>query len=397
MKIYLTLFALCMASLVNAQVGIGTNTPLARLHVVDSSVLFSAPGDVPGTPTATPISGPGRRMMWYADKAAFRAGYVGSYASSYWDMSNIGKYSFATGFNTRASGEHSFAAGYQTYASGVGATALGSNSIASGDRSFSSAGYASGLGSIAMGINSQSGGEESVALGSASIATGVYAITIGPSIASGDFAVAIGLQNRAAARFAMALGKNARAIHQGACVIGDASAQFTSDSVYSSGNNQMTMRFTNGYRLFTSMNLSSGVEVFPGGGSWSSMSDKRKKTNFKELNKEEILTKVAALPVTSWNYKTQPAEQRHIGPMAQDFYAAFHLDGVGNNTTINTIDIDGVNMVAIQALEKRTTQLQQENDQLKKQLESMNQRLEALEKLINKQDNPKNNKVPATK
>ncbi len=386
-----------MASLVNGQVGIGTNTPLARLHVVDSSVLFSAPNDVPATPTAPPVSGAGRRMMWYTDKAAFRAGYVGGFGSTYWDMANVGKYSFAAGYNTRASGENSFAMGNSNTASGNSSIVLGMNATASGERSFAMNGIANGTGATALGSNSQAGGDESVALGGSAIALGLYSTVIGPSIAVGDFATAIGLQNRAAGRYSLAMGKNARAIHQGACVIGDASAQFTSDSVYSTASNQMTMRFVNGFRFFTSMNLSGGVEVYPGGGAWSSLSDKRKKENFKELNKEEVLIKVAALPVTSWNYKSQSADQRHIGPMAQDFYAAFHLDGVGNDTTINTVDIDGVNMVAIQALEKRTALLQQENEQLKKQLEVMNQRFEALEKIINKQDNPENSKAPVAK
>ncbi|GAB3816992.1 tail fiber domain-containing protein [Pontibacter rugosus] len=73
-----------------------------------------------------------------------------------------------------------------------------------------------------------------------------------------------------------------------------------------------------------------------------------------------MLLKVAALPITEWNYKSQTANERHIGPMAQDFYAAFRLDGIGRDTTINTVDIDGVNMVAIQALEKRTTEQQKQ-------------------------------------
>ena len=86
-----------------AGVGIGITTPLSRLHVADGSVLFSAAGDVPGS-SGIPITGAGRRLLWYADKAAFRVGYVGSYGSAYWDNSNIGTYSFATGYNPLASG-----------------------------------------------------------------------------------------------------------------------------------------------------------------------------------------------------------------------------------------------------------------------------------------------------
>jgi hypothetical protein len=55
--------------------------------------------------------------------------------------------------------------------------------------------------------------------------------------------------------------------------------------------------------------------------------------------------------------------------MAQDFYAAFGKDKygtIGDDTTINSADFDGVNLIAIQALEKRTVLLQSENDKLKK-------------------------------
>lgn len=100
------------------------------------------------------------------------------------------------------------------------------------------------------------------------------------------------------------------------------------------------------------------------------------------MNAEQVLQKVSQLPVTGWNYKSQEATTRHIGPMAQDFYAAFGLNGIGNDTTINSSDIDGVNMVAIQALEKRTRQLQKENDQLRAKLEAMDRKMAAIENMI---------------
>lgn len=166
-------------------------------------------------------------------------------------------------------------------------------------------------------------------------------------------------------------------------VLGDAGAGFSSDSVYATANNQMAMRFIGGYKLYTSQNLSSGVEMAPGGGSWSSLSDRNKKENFQAIDAEVILKKVAAIPISRWNYKTQPATQHHIGPMAQDFYAAFQLDGAENDTTtINTVDIDGVNMVAIQALEKRTTALKAENDQLQSELAVMKAESEQLKTLL---------------
>ncbi|RYD50898.1 MAG: hypothetical protein EOP52_13010 [Sphingobacteriales bacterium] len=109
----------------------------------------------------------------------------------------------------------------------------------------------------------------------------------------------------------------------------------------------------------------SGVTLAAGAGFWASVSDRRKKENFRPIDAEALLRKLAALPVTESKYKSQPATQRHIGPMAQDFYAAFKLHGIGADTIINTIDIDGVNMVAIQALEARTAMLKAENEALK--------------------------------
>ena len=114
----------------NGRVGIGTANPLARLHVADSSVVFTASGQAAANPANPPISGQGRRMMWYADKGAFRAGYVGS---SNWDKDSIGNYSFACGSQTQAKGLGSTAMGGTTSASGVFSTAMGVLSIANGD------------------------------------------------------------------------------------------------------------------------------------------------------------------------------------------------------------------------------------------------------------------------
>jgi uncharacterized small protein (DUF1192 family) len=78
------------------------------------------------------------------------------------------------------------------------------------------------------------------------------------------------------------------------------------------------------------------------------------------------LTKIAALPIQSWSYKSQAPSIRHMGPTAQDFYAAF---GLGESElTITTTDIDGVNLLAVQALEKRTAALQAENARLRERL-----------------------------
>ena len=52
--------------------------------------------------------------------------------------------------------------------------------------------------------------------------------------------------------------------------------------------------------------------------------------------------------MTSWNYKSQDPGIRHLGPIAQDFYAAFRLGE--DDKHISTVDEEGVALAAIQGL-----------------------------------------------
>lgn len=362
-----------------AQVGIGTNTPQAGLHVVDSSVVFSAEGGATAS-TTVPVSGAGRRMMWYAEKGAFRVGYLDAASATYWDAANIGNYSFAAGKNTRAQGASSFAAGLGVTATGGESVALGLNSTASADRSLAVNGTASGVGAVAIGVDAQATSDDALALGKSATAAGLASIVIGSeSEAWGSFGVAIGTQSVASGNYAVAIGRGAHTNDkQGAMVLADGSFS-GEDYVYATASNQVTMRFIGGYKLYTNQKLTAGVQLDAGAGSWSSLSDRNQKENVKPVDAEFILQKVTAIPISRWNYKSQPATQQHIGPMAQDFHAAFQLDGPDNDTTINTVDIDGVNMAAIQALEKRTAELKLENESLKDQLQAAKERLALLE------------------
>jgi len=78
------------------------------------------------------------------------------------------------------------------------------------------------------------------------------------------------------------------------------------------------------------------------------------KTNVVPLDDAAVLDKVAALPVSEWSY-TAERGVRHVGPMAQDFYAAF---GVGEDDRhITSIDEDGVALAAIKALHSENARL----------------------------------------
>lgn len=47
--------------------------------------------------------------------------------------------------------------------------------------------------------------------------------------------------------------------------------------------------------------------------------------DFAAVDPRDVLAKVAALPITTWNYTFEDASVRHIGPMAQDFRTGFDV------------------------------------------------------------------------
>ena len=123
-----------------------------------------------------------------------------------------------------------------------------------------------------------------------------------------------------------------------------------------------------------------GVTLAGGGGSWSTLSDRNAKENFAELNCRTILERLAAIPVETWNYKTQDPSIRHIGVMAQDFATAFNVGE--DNRHINTGDADGVALAAIKGLYELVREKDADLAKKNKEIEDLNQRLAALEKVV---------------
>lgn len=196
------------------EMGLGTTTPTARLQVADSSVLFNANGDITGIYGPLPISGEGRRMLWYPDKAAWRAGYV---TGTEWDQNNIGDYSFAAGINTKAINWASVALCYNSTASGTPSASIGYNTTASGDRStaFGDGTTASGYGSTSMGFGSWATGNSATAMGRLTIASSENSTAMGYStVASGSKSVSMG-------NMTLASGANSTAMNSKTIASGD--------------------------------------------------------------------------------------------------------------------------------------------------------------------------------
>jgi len=116
-------------------------------------------------------------------------------------------------------------------------------------------------------------------------------------------------------------------------------------------------------------------------------SDRNAKENFTAVNARDVLAKVAALPVTQWNYKKESKDVQHIGPMAQDFQAAFQLSA--DDKHISVVDEGGVALAAIQGLnqevQERETRIEHqatEIQNLKQQNDSLARRLNELEATV---------------
>ncbi|MBA2249133.1 MAG: tail fiber domain-containing protein [Chitinophagaceae bacterium] len=204
--------------------------------------------------------------------------------------------------------------------------------------------------------------------------------------ASGFATTAMGNNTTASGDYTFAAGtKVSTNNHAGAFFFGDSDPH--TKGVRNIGiNDQFAARFNGGYYFISDdAGADIGVQVLPGGNAWVAICDKNRKENFEPLNGDDVLQKIARINFTSWNYKMQDAKKyRHYGIMAQDFYNAFGHDKygtIGNDTTVNPIDMIGIDMTAIQALEKRTSTLDSENKDLRNEIAELKTRLMKLEKL----------------
>jgi hypothetical protein len=95
--------------------------------------------------------------------------------------------------------------------------------------------------------------------------------------------------------------------------------------------------------------LQMGDGAYEQSGTWTNASDRNLKANFTPVNGRLLLAHLNKIPISTWNYKTDDRSVRHLGPMAQDFYAAFGLDGK-DEKHISTVDEGGVALAAVQEL-----------------------------------------------
>ena len=290
-------------------------------------------------------------------------------------VSNIASGAYATiagGTENEASslnGTIAGGAGNQVSADG-GAIAGGIANLVLDNYSVVAGGWANQAGN--GGEDLQDAAYAAVSGGKANIASGAYASVPG------------GASNRAEGNYSFAAGRRAIAQKDGSLLFADSNdADFVSTTA-----NEFAVRATGGVRLVTAIDAAgepvAGVWLPAGSGAWATLSDRQAKMNFAPTDQQVILDRLATLPIETWSYKTQPGDVRHLGPAAQDFYAAFGL-GEGDRT-ISTVDADGVALASIQALYGRLQQresdiaaVKAEHQALRDEMNQLEARLDTLE------------------
>ena len=114
-------------------------------------------------------------------------------------------------------------------------------------------------------------------------------------------------------------------------------------------------------------------------GTVNGSSDRHTKTNLAHLDARTVLAKVAALPILRWSY-TNDLAVRHIGPMAQDFHAAFDVGT--DDKHIAMVDADGVALAGIQGLHELVQAKARQIERLQRQNQTLEERLAVIERTL---------------
>jgi hypothetical protein len=220
-------------------------------------------------------------------------------------------------------------------------------------------------------------------------ASGAYAAVAGGggNAAAGDYSAALGGKANAAwGERSVALGTMAVAGHRGSVVISAVDNVDPDDSVCTGGSGQVVIRH-DGCIYLTDRNEQAPtgtthfLETSTGAylddtGDWVSVCDRDRKENFVPVDTEMLLAKVAALPITEWNYKLDDEGVRHIGPVAQDFQAVF---GLGRDDKgISARELASVSLAAIQELNRINREQSDEIKDLKVRIEELETALRIL-------------------
>jgi hypothetical protein len=257
------------------------------------------------------------------------------------------------------------AGGHENYLNAARATIGGGE-----DNQNNGAGSVIGGGESNATLGSGTGSDQTVGGGYNNTANGTYSTVPG---GQNNYADGIG---------SFAAGSYAGADYNGSFIWSDNTGTLTSDTAV----NQFVARASGGFFFYTGTG-GSGAKLAAGATSWTTISDRNAKKNFQTVDTVAVLDKLAAIPIQQWNYKWEKdTDVPNLGPMAQDFKAAFYPGR--DDKSISTLEFDGVELAAIQGLnqkvedksrnsETRIQKLEAENAELKARLDKLEQLLAA--------------------
>ncbi len=97
-----------------------------------------------------------------------------------------------------------------------------------------------------------------------------------------------------------------------------------------------------------------------------------------DIDLEKILAAVAKLPLSTWAYNHQDDSERHMGPVAEDFFAAF---GLGKDAKhVAPSDLAAVALATAKALQLQLAEKDRDNAILHKRLDALEARLSKLDR-----------------
>jgi hypothetical protein len=209
---------------------------------------------------------------------------------------------------------------------------------------------------IGGGLANAAAASATISGGTSNTASGTHSAIGGGSdnVASAAFSMVPGGHlNVASGPYSFAAGRRGNAVHTGAFVW----AGGVDATISSPADNTFSVRAPGGIWFGTTntatvpagrfINTSTGAHL-TSAGVWTNSSDRALKRDITSVDGRLILATLVDVPLHEWTSVAEPDGVRHLGPMAQDFHAAFGLGA--SDSHIGTVDADGVALAAIQGL-----------------------------------------------
>jgi chaperonin cofactor prefoldin len=369
-------------SLQGGNIGINTLIPAARLHVENDDVVFTAPSGLPSSPANPPIVGDGNRLMWYADKAAFRVGNIGSISGH---KDSIGQYSFASGYNSQAKGQVSMACGNSAVANGLNSMALGYYSMAYGENSIAigQVARAYGYNSISIGTDSRANGNGSIAMGYYNHANGDGAMVNGYlNVSNGCFGTVIGSFNDSIVAPQINIAPTTPLFIIGN---GDWSTNLRKNAFVVRQNGRVGVGVNANTYMFE---VATNSAAKPSSSAWTISSDARLKTI--DGNYTKGLTDILKLNTIQYHYSKDnarrlPTDEQSYGFIAQEVQKIFPECVKENEDGYLSLDMHPILVSYVNAIKELDNKIEERNiqfDALKDQNQNLQKQIDELKEMM---------------